>query len=575
MRFFSQLYEKLVRGGFYKSTVKRPLIEKVLEEVFDGVLITQLPTGYGKTSIVYSTGLSTLFENNMFARVIHVLPLRTIIDDAFRTFKEGLERIGIKRESTEKFTSRQMMHVPGSPFLNKPLVFTTVDTFLMHLLKIPPSEIRKIAFNEELYGHYEFSRAAIFESLIVLDEPQQTIESGGKLRNILDEFSSFLYFLAVKARVPMIIMSATIPKYLQRLTTELMKNGVNVKILKYGEEYNGFRFIDKDFQNEELSKQITTNIYKCKGDTRSDGEIQIFVNKVKELSQSYERILVTLNTVERATRVFSKLDDAILLHGRLIGRERNNAISKLKGDRWILVATQVIEAGVNISAQALVTDASSANSLIQRAGRVARFADDDEGIINIVFDENGLSDEKYHGVYNAGQVKDTIGVLIKSNKIGWRLPFISDGIGYQQLIDEVYKKDPIIYFDQKLYYFLENPFKSSKDMLNHMLTTSDILRLGRLINVVVSDDHLELKLGEINSFLEENGYPANLELIKRYSNLKLLAIKGEVVVTLDDQAEVKKILSRMFPWLYMLHENIIAFQVGREEYERLSYGFGA
>lgn len=106
--------------------------------------------------------------------------------------------------------------------------------------------------------------------------------------------------------------------------------------------------------------------------------------------------LVICNTVERATAVYTALRDLkkdgsgdrlfkdehlLLLHSRFRGNERANwrqtleAFEKGEGrysGRRIIVATQVIEAGVDISASVLYTELCPLASLIQRLGRCAR-----------------------------------------------------------------------------------------------------------------------------------------------------------------------------------------------------------
>lgn len=99
--------------------------------------------------------------------------------------------------------------------------------------------------------------------------------------------------------------------------------------------------------------------------------------------------LVIANTVERANKIFAAMEkltkkqklnvDLRLVHSRFRGAERRNWTFLRKaapvgaGGRMI-VATQVVEAGVDISASLLVTDLAPWSSLVQRVGRSARYA---------------------------------------------------------------------------------------------------------------------------------------------------------------------------------------------------------
>jgi CRISPR-associated endonuclease/helicase Cas3 len=98
-----------------------------------------------------------------------------------------------------------------------------------------------------------------------------------------------------------------------------------------------------------------------------------------------DRLLVVCNTVATARGVFDRIPDAIdkgLLTGRSRPLEREWVAA-----RWmerfrrgtenevptVLVATQTVEVGVNLDADALVTQECALDALIQRLGRVNRF----------------------------------------------------------------------------------------------------------------------------------------------------------------------------------------------------------
>jgi CRISPR-associated endonuclease/helicase Cas3 len=97
--------------------------------------------------------------------------------------------------------------------------------------------------------------------------------------------------------------------------------------------------------------------------------------------------LIVCNRVERAAAVYEALlakgrtnVDTRLIHSRFRGHERKNWREQFlrrstcrRGADLILVATQVVEAGVDISAGCLITDLAPWPSLVQRFGRAARY----------------------------------------------------------------------------------------------------------------------------------------------------------------------------------------------------------
>jgi CRISPR-associated endonuclease/helicase Cas3 len=93
--------------------------------------------------------------------------------------------------------------------------------------------------------------------------------------------------------------------------------------------------------------------------------------------------LTVLNTVERATRIAQALEgrtsaEIVLLHSRFRPAERKNhadaALAAIPpgGPGRIVVSTQVVEAGVDISATTLLTEVAPWPSIVQRAGRCNR-----------------------------------------------------------------------------------------------------------------------------------------------------------------------------------------------------------
>ncbi|RLW69250.1 MAG: CRISPR-associated helicase Cas3' [spirochete symbiont of Stewartia floridana] len=114
--------------------------------------------------------------------------------------------------------------------------------------------------------------------------------------------------------------------------------------------------------------------------------------------------LAVCNTVDRACKLYAKLQrkkedggfDLRLVHSRFRSYERERWRQFLcrdacrQGVNRIIVATQVVEAGVDISADCLITELAPWPSLVQRFGRCARYGG--EGKVVVV--NLGLKDKK-------------------------------------------------------------------------------------------------------------------------------------------------------------------------------------
>jgi len=126
--------------------------------------------------------------------------------------------------------------------------------------------------------------------------------------------------------------------------------------------------------------------------------------------------LVILNRVETATKVHAHLKtlvadrgiDLRLVHSRFRPSERVNwrqhflnRSAPIAAPGRIIVTTQVVEAGVDISAKTLVTELAPWSSLVQRFGRCARYADE-TGDIMVV--DRGWTEAKQALPYELGQI---------------------------------------------------------------------------------------------------------------------------------------------------------------------------
>ena len=116
-----------------------------------------------------------------------------------------------------------------------------------------------------------------------------------------------------------------------------------------------------------------------------DGELTlVVVNTVKraldlyaELKKAVSRNGARSDTGERATEA----PELVLLHSRFRPPDRRQAVQRLLAPRppvgRVVVSTQVVEAGIDISAATLVTDLAPWPSLVQRLGRCNRYGEHD------------------------------------------------------------------------------------------------------------------------------------------------------------------------------------------------------
>src|SRR5205814_3806992 len=115
--------------------------------------------------------------------------------------------------------------------------------------------------------------------------------------------------------------------------------------------------------------------------------------------------IVIVNRVSRARDLFAELEKAaktqilperVLIHSRFRPMEREKLSAKIRepGEK-IVVATQAIEAGVDISSRTLITELAPWSSLVQRFGRCNRKGEfNDNGGADIFWIDLAAEDEK-------------------------------------------------------------------------------------------------------------------------------------------------------------------------------------
>lgn len=311
--------------------------------VLNGIpTVLRAPTGYGKTAAAQFPFLFARQRNLEFPRqMLYSLPLRVLANSLHKDAREKATLCGLLPENVRIQTGEFQQ---DTLFLGD-LTFTTYDQLLSGFLHIPLSLPFRLA--NVLAG-------ASASSYLAFDEVH-LMEMG----RALGTTAAMLHWL--RGVTPSLLMTATLTDaVLEWLHSELQANIVQlpppeIKALPRARCWHR--------QNRPLDAAHILEMHNGK------------------------RTIVVANTVDGAQRIFAELSQAkppdtkiILLHSRFFRAHRNQKeeqLLQLFGERAqgsaILVATQVIEVGLNISCDNLHTDVAPANSLIQRAGRCARF----------------------------------------------------------------------------------------------------------------------------------------------------------------------------------------------------------
>jgi CRISPR-associated endonuclease/helicase Cas3 len=97
---------------------------------------------------------------------------------------------------------------------------------------------------------------------------------------------------------------------------------------------------------------------------------------IQQQHQENTLTLAVVNQVKRAQQLAAELQASgipvLLLHSRFRRQDRQSIEEQLKTFRGVLVATQTVEAGIDLDARLLITDLCPWASFMQRCGRVGR-----------------------------------------------------------------------------------------------------------------------------------------------------------------------------------------------------------
>lgn len=335
-------------------------------------VVVRAPTGAGKTWAVLAPFFYSEWRHRP-ARLIYALPLRTLAQGIFRECHDAAGRLGLPisaifdrgREVVAPFVTLQTGEQPDDPFFTRgTIVVTTYDQLLSGLLEGP------YGLSDRLHN---INAASVVGSVVVFDEfhlmaPRKAFLTAAALLHLFRGFCQSVWMTA----------TATMP--LERVLREAVE----------AESIPG-----SPDENAEMLASLPS-IRDVRRFVRWE-DAQLTAECV--LAQQPCRSIVLLNTVARAQEMFEGLRQGlrsrerdvplVLLHSRFFKEDRRHKEDKIRFlfgrgacEPAILVATQVVEAGLDISCDHLHTELCPMNALVQRAGRCARFAGE-EGAVHV------------------------------------------------------------------------------------------------------------------------------------------------------------------------------------------------
>ena len=210
----------------------------------------------------------------------------------------------------------------------------------------------------------------------------------------------------------------------------------------------------------DISKLISTEKIGLK-DHKTLAERILALHEQADVSDYGRITLVVCNTVDRAAatweaiRKAGRTDNLELVHGRFRQKEReswrDNFLRRsacTKDTDRIIVATQVVEAGVDISAACLVTELAPWPSLVQRFGRCARYGGVGKVVVVDRFippedkKKNQDRDEKNAAPYAPEELTSALSAVESLDDVGIRSLEEFEEQMDQEMLSDLYPYEP-------------------------------------------------------------------------------------------------------------------------------------
>jgi len=326
---------------------------KTAETLLSGKnVILAVPTGAGKTwaSVIPFLHAKENPQIHFPKKMIYSLPLRALANSIY----EDVSKVTGASIQTGEFAEDK--------YFEKDIIFSTIDQTLSNFLCFPlPLSSRQANVNAgALIGSY-----LVFDEFHLLDEERSMATTLGSLK-MLGNLCRCCIMTATLSNEYMEALKESLPNYEIITLDEFPEDREKISSLLPKKEKKKIRVLGETISAKSIAEKHDKNTI-------------VICNRV-ETAQKLYNDLITLQGFETLGGL--KEENIICLHSRFFDKDRKEKEKRLKGlfgkkadkkEQAILIATQVIEAGMDISCEVMHTEISPINSFLQRAGRCARF----------------------------------------------------------------------------------------------------------------------------------------------------------------------------------------------------------
>jgi len=434
-----------------RSSLALEVLSSIREHKQNRLFYLEAPTGGGKTNLSFLAASELIQKDQKINKIFYVFPFTTLITQTHKTLTDT---IGLTNEEVAELHSKSgstLQHKPKDEredgqyggekinylteyFYNYPFILTSHVRFFSLMLSH-----RK----DRIYGFHRLAN-----SIVIIDEIQSyNPELWDKLIFVINELANLL-------NIRFIIMSATLPKISKLLN---MANDPFVSLVKNRNRYfknpNFMNRVEYDFsllQEEEfdLAKFASSVLTITQPLLYNKTNLKVLIEFVTKQNAGDFHSLISVR------EDFDCFKHKFLLSGNILEPRRKDLIQMLKGEikgSVIVVATQVVDAGVDIDMDIGFKDRAIPDAEEQFAGRINRNAGKlnckvyllDSGKANSVYKgdkrleivKNELSVEEYAKILQEKEFEKFYGRVLSKIEARNRLNFAGGFGEFKELFD--------------------------------------------------------------------------------------------------------------------------------------------
>lgn len=327
-------------------------------------IILQAPTGAGKTfASLYPFFQSWADRGPLPRKCIYSVPMRVLANQFYEEYDrlvsdrlQAVHRPVIKRQTGE---------YQNDPEFRADITFATIDQVLSSWLMHPYSLSKRKG---------NLNAGAFVGSYLIFDE-FHLFDADSTLPTTLHMLKM------LKGVSPFLLMTAT-------FSADMLKD--------LAEQLDAVPFLLRQDQLANIKAQNKTRTFHTATQplvSKESADVQLIIDNHVSQPEDYQRSMVVCNQVERAQRVYQHLTahpdlheqtEVILLHARFLKADRQAIEAQVRQEfhrdrdkhtlnSVILIGTQTVEVGLDMSSPVLHTEIAPAAAVLQRAGRCARY----------------------------------------------------------------------------------------------------------------------------------------------------------------------------------------------------------